>query len=227
MPFRGATNEQLFFVADINLQLDLEKQGLVLVMNRSEFLAFFPMSGPQQFRAIGVLPASVSNPDEFSFDEIREHIENNIGIHAKITGHSWYSSYRVHHRIVDNFRSGNTFLVGDAAHIHSPAGGQGMNTGLGDAVNLGWKLAGVVNGWCAPEILDTYNEERRPFGVQLVHTTDRAFSIMVSKRWFPQFFSNTNTSKIPEDRPDFQESETPDVQDGLSNTNQLSKEFPE
>lgn len=187
MPFRGGTNEQLFFVADINMELDLEKRGLLLAMNKSEFLAFFPMSGPQQYRAIGVLPASVSNPEDFAFDEIRQHIEDNIGIPVKITRHSWYSGYRVHHRIVDSFRSGNTFLVGDAAHIHSPAGGQGMNTGLGDAVNLGWKLAGVVNGWCEPKVLDSYNEERRPFAVQLVHTTDRAFSIMVSKRWFPQF----------------------------------------
>ncbi len=188
MPFRGGTNEQLFFVADIEMEVDLEKQGLLLAINESEFLAFFPMSRPKQYRAIGVLPTSVRNPDNFSFDKLSVHIENNVGLPVKITGHSWYSGYRVHHRIVDNFRSGNAFLVGDAAHIHSPAGGQGMNTGLGDAVNLGWKLAGVVNGWCEPKILDSYDEERRPFGVQLVHTTDQVFTMMISKSWFARFF---------------------------------------
>ena len=186
MPFRGATSEQLFFVADINIEIDLEKQGLLLALYKNEFVAFFPMSGPQQYRAVGVLPPSVSNPDDFSFDEIRAHIEDNVGLPVKITGHSWHAGYRVHHRIVDSFRQGNVFLVGDAAHIHSPAGGQGMNTGLGDAVNLGWKLAAVVNGWAGSGILDSYNEERRPFGVQLVHTTDQAFTVIVSKKWIPR-----------------------------------------
>jgi 2-polyprenyl-6-methoxyphenol hydroxylase-like FAD-dependent oxidoreductase len=187
IPFRGGTNEQLFFVADIDMELDLPKQGLLLAINKSEFLAFFPMLRPQQYRAIGVLPPAVTNPDDFSFGKLREHIENNVGLAVKITGHSWHAGYRVHHRIADSFRSGNAFLVGDAAHIHSPAGGQGMNTGLGDAVNLGWKLAGVVNGWCEPKILASYNEERRPFGVQLVHTTDQAFTMIVSKSWLPRF----------------------------------------
>ena len=187
MPFRGGTNEQLFFVADINMDVELEKQGLLLIINKAEFLGFFPMSEPQQYRAIGVLPPSITNPDDFSFGELKEHIENNVGLPVKIIGHSWHAGYRVHHRIADSFRSGNAFLVGDAAHIHSPAGGQGMNTGLGDSVNLGWKLAAVVNGWSEPRILDSYNEERRPFGVQLVHTTDQAFTMIVSKSWLPRF----------------------------------------
>lgn len=186
MPFRGGTNDQLFFVADIDLDMEVEKQGLLLVMNKHEFLAFFPMTRPQQYRAVGVLPPTISDPDNFSFDQLKSHIEANIGLPAKITGHSWHAGYHVHHRVVDSFQSGDAFLVGDAAHIHSPAGGQGMNTGLGDAVNLGWKLAGAVNGWCDPKILDSYNKERRPFGVQLVHTTDRAFSLMVSKKWLPR-----------------------------------------
>lgn len=187
MPFQGSTNEQLFFVADINIEMEFEKHGLLLIINGKEFLAFFPMNGPDQYRAIGVLPAGVADPDDFSFDVLRKHIEANIGIPAKITGHNWHSGYRVHHRIVDAFRSENIFLAGDAAHVHSPAGGQGMNTGLGDAVNLGWKLAAVINRWADEKLLDSYNEERRPFGVQLVHTTDRAFTVIVSKSWFPRF----------------------------------------
>lgn len=183
MPFRGGTNEQLFFVTDIDMEVGLEKEGLILAINKSEFLGFFPMSRPHQYRAIGVLPPSVTDPEDISFDALKDHIERNVGLPVKIFGHSWHAGYRVHHRIVDCFRSGDAFLVGDAAHIHSPAGGQGMNTGLGDAVNLGWKLAAVVNGWSDAKVLDTYDQERRPFGVQLVHTTDQAFTTMVSKTW--------------------------------------------
>ena len=188
MPFPGGTDEQLFFVADVTIELDVQKLGLLLAINRKEFLGFFPMSGANQYRVIGILPPSVLDPHDFSFDVLKSHIDEVLDIPAKITGHAWYSGYRVHHRIVDNFRSGNAFLAGDAAHIHSPAGGQGMNTGLGDAVNLGWKLAATINGWTNPDILNSYNEERRPFGVQLVHTTDRAFSVMVSPSWLPRFF---------------------------------------
>ncbi len=187
MPFPGATNEQSFFVADINLDSELEKHGLLLVINQSEFFAFFPMAGRNHYRAVGVLPPAIADGEDFPFAVLKSHIEDNLGFPAEITDHSWHSSYRVHHRIADSFCAGDAFLVGDAAHIHSPAGGQGMNTGLGDAVNLGWKLAAVVNGWTGPAILRSYNEERRPFGVRLVHTTDRAFSVMVSKSAVARF----------------------------------------
>lgn len=188
VPFRGRTNEQLFFVADIDVEMAFEKHGLLLVLHEDAFLAFFPMARPNQYRVVGPLPSSTPNLNALSFDQISTHIVKNFGSPIHITDHAWHAGYRVHHRIVDNFRSGNAFLVGDAAHIHSPAGGQGMNTGLGDAVNLGWKLAGVVNGWCAEGILESYNDERRPFGVQLVQTTDQAFELIVSKKRFPQLF---------------------------------------
>lgn len=186
-PFRGMTNEQMFFVADITMKTELKKQGVLLAINGKEFLGFFPMPGPDQYRAIGILPKTVTDPDDFAFELLKTHIEANVGIPAEITGHTWHSGYRVHHRIADGFRKANAFLVGDAAHVHSPAGGQGMNTGLGDAVNLGWKLAAVTNGWSAPDILDSYEAERRPFGVQLVNTTDRAFSTMVSQSGIARF----------------------------------------
>ena len=188
LSFEGETNAQIFFVADVTMDLNLDKQGLLLVINNNEFLAFFPMSGEDRYRVIGVLPPTVDDLDNISFDLLKNHIEENFGFEGKITSHSWHSSYKVHHRIASNFRAGNGFLAGDAAHIHSPAGGQGMNTGLGDAANLGWKLAGVTKGWSSAKILQSYDEERRPFGKQLVHTTDRAFSLIVSKNWGPRFF---------------------------------------
>ena len=77
-----------------------------------------------------------------------------------------------------HFREGRTFLLGDAAHIHSPVGGQGMNTGIGDAVNLAWKLAAVLQGRADPNLLDSYEPERIAFARRLVATTDRAFQFI-------------------------------------------------
>src|SRR4029450_3497973 len=87
------------------------------------------------------------------------------------------STYRAHHRVADRFRSGRVFLLGDAAHIHSPVGGQGMKTGIGDAVNLSWKLAAVLRERADLSLLETYEPERIAFARQLVATTDRAFTV--------------------------------------------------
>jgi hypothetical protein len=98
---------------------------------------------------------------------------------------NWFSTYHVHHRVAESFRSGPAFLVGDAAHVHSPVGGQGMNTGIGDAVNLAWKLAAVLRGRTSASarerLLDSYERERQQFARRLVSTTDRAFTF-VSRR---------------------------------------------
>src|SRR5262249_53085675 len=98
-----------------------------------------------------------------------------------VTDVNWFSTYRVHHRVAERFRVGRALLLGDAAHIHSPAGGQGMNTGIGDAINLGWKLAQVLQGRAAPALLDSYEPERIGFARTLVSTTDRAFRPMVAE----------------------------------------------
>ena len=91
---------------------------------------------------------------------------------------NWFSTYRVHHRVAARFRHGRVFLLGDAAHIHSPVGGQGMNTGIGDAVNLAWKLAAAIRGRAPARILDSYEPERIGFARRLVATTDRVFQFV-------------------------------------------------
>ncbi|MFP3681808.1 FAD-dependent monooxygenase, partial [Pseudomonas sp. SIMBA_041] len=83
----------------------------------------------------------------------------------------WFSTYKVHHRVAEQFRTGRVFLLGDAAHVHSPAGGQGMNTGIGDAINLAWKLAAVLSGKSAERLMETYATERMEFAWRVVATT--------------------------------------------------------
>ena len=94
---------------------------------------------------------------------------------------NWFSTYRVHHRVAEHFHKGRAFLLGDAAHVHSPVGGQGMNTGIGDAINLAWKLAAVLQGRAPATLLDSYEPERIGFARRLVKTTDRAFSVVTSR----------------------------------------------
>lgn len=100
---------------------------------------------------------------------------------------AWFSTYRVHHRVADTFRRGSVFLLGDAGHVHSPVGGQGMNTGLGDAMNLAWKLASVLGQRANGDLLDTYEPERIAFARRLVATTDRVFKAASSDGPFAEW----------------------------------------
>src|SRR5262245_35152786 len=106
------------------------------------------------------LPPRTCDRDDLTFAEVVPAIQQEAGANLSFKACHWFSTYRIHHRAAARFRDRRCFLLGDAAHIHSPAGGQGMNTGLQDAYNLGWKLALVVQGRAEPALLDTYEQER-------------------------------------------------------------------
>lgn len=140
------------------------------------------MPEPNRHRVVGELPRSAG--EHPTFEAVRPEVE----AHGLACVHEvhWFSVYRSHHRIADNFRVGRTFLLGDAGHVHSPVGGQGMNTGLGDAANLAWKLAQALQD-SDSTVLETYEPERRPFAVSLVNTTDRVFSGIVNPSALARF----------------------------------------
>ena len=131
----------------------------------------FPVRTSGMQRLIGTVPESLSRRDDLTYEDLREQVEPLLGVH--VTEVNWFSIYRVHHRVAERFRVGQVFVAGDAGHIHSPAGGQGMNTGIGDAVNLSWKLAYVLQGRAKPAILDSYESEHIAFARTLVASTDR------------------------------------------------------
>src|SRR5262249_40009573 len=146
-------------------------------LEEADFLAVFPLQGTGRLRLIG--PVSwVPDPEhrELTFHDISKRAIENLKLTiAKV---NWFSTYRVHHRVAARFREGPAFLLGDAAHVHSRVGGQGSNTGIGDAVNLAWKLAAVLNGGARDSLLATYELERIGFARRLVATTDRAFTLV-------------------------------------------------
>ena len=177
--FPGAPYEQVFFVADTVGTGSMVTDELNVYLSEGGFHLFFPMRGRDRWRVIGILPRELAGRDDVAFDDVVPSIRRHAGDDLEFSECLWFSTYRIHHRCAERFRDRRAFLLGDAAHIHSPAGGQGMNTGLQDAFNLGWKLAAVVQG--APDaLLDSYADERIPVAHRLLHTTDRAFMLAVS-----------------------------------------------
>lgn len=189
--FEGGTYENKFFVADTVLNWDLDYDKLVIAPTNNNFCGFFPLKGDKAYRVLGTFPKEFYDKKHISFEEMEEVIKKTLGVPLIFEKVNWFSVYNLHHRCVDNFRRKRVFLAGDSAHIHSPAGGQGMNTGLQDAYNLAWKLAYVLKGDAREELLDTYNEERLPFAKWLLHFTDRAFKTMTSDKWYYAWFRQT------------------------------------
>ncbi|MDQ6756951.1 MAG: FAD-dependent monooxygenase [Bacteroidota bacterium] len=187
-PFTGDTYENIFYVADTAMKWPWGHEGLSICLSSHTFMAVFPMPGDNRYRLIGILPKQFKQEDVKDFSQIQNTIEQQNGLQLSFTNTNWFSLYKLHHRCVDNFRMKKVFLAGDAAHVHSPVGGQGMNTGLQDAYNLAWKLALVINKQADEKLLNSYNEERLPIAKRLVNTTDKGFSLMTSPKWHIKIF---------------------------------------
>jgi 2-polyprenyl-6-methoxyphenol hydroxylase-like FAD-dependent oxidoreductase len=178
--FPGGTYTGLFYVADIEGKGEAIDNDLHADIEDADFLLLFPLKGTARVRLVGTV-RDLPEPDhgKLAFDDVKgkaiEHLKLNI---EKV---NWFSTYRVHHRVALHFRDRRAFLLGDAAHVHSPVGGQGMNTGIGDSVNLAWKIAAVLKEDAPESLLDTYEPERIRFARRLVATTDRGFTF-VTKR---------------------------------------------
>ncbi|HEY2405414.1 MAG TPA: FAD-dependent monooxygenase, partial [Polyangiaceae bacterium] len=177
--FPGGTYEHLFYVADVQARGARMNHELHVMLDEAGFLALFPLLGEGRGRLIGTVRADAVGESELRWEHIDRRPLERIGL--EIEQVHWFSTYRVHHRVADRFRRGRVFLLGDAAHIHSPVGGQGMNTGLGDAMNLAWKLAAVLDDRANSDLLDSYEPERIAFARRLVQTTDRVFQAASSE----------------------------------------------
>jgi 2-polyprenyl-6-methoxyphenol hydroxylase-like FAD-dependent oxidoreductase len=181
--FEGVTNPHLFYVIDAAGVAGLVEGAINVRPGGDDFVIAFPMSGRGNWRLIGV--ARDSDADgEVSEQDARARLRDGFAI--TYADSRWYATYHVHHRVAAAFRDGPFFLAGDAGHVHSPVGGQGMNTGLQDAHNLAFKLADVLQGRAGDGWLDRYEAERRPVAKTLVATTDRLFGFLTSQRPGPR-----------------------------------------
>ncbi|KAF3903768.1 hypothetical protein ABW20_dc0104830 [Dactylellina cionopaga] len=171
------TYAQRFFVADVEGEVSVGLEDVNICVNADDFCLLFGMPNGR-IRLAGWAPEE-GVAETFTFSDVEESVKRNTG--ATINKVHWFSTYKVHHGVAGSFRDRRVFICGDAAHVHSPVGGQGMNTGLGDATNIAWKIAAVLAGKVSPDVLDTYQTERRPFAERLVNTTDKVFSVATNK----------------------------------------------
>jgi 2-polyprenyl-6-methoxyphenol hydroxylase-like FAD-dependent oxidoreductase len=184
--FEGGTYRHVFYVADAEVSGPQPPGEAHIALDRGDFVAVLPYSDSGRVRLIGtVRDERADRADTLAFDDVSHDAMQSLGV----TVHklNWFSTYHVHHRIASSFRDRRVFLLGDAAHVHSPAGGQGMNTGILDANNLAWKLAAVLNGNAPDSLLDTYGLERQAFARKLVDTTDRVFSFVTRQGDLAEF----------------------------------------
>jgi 2-polyprenyl-6-methoxyphenol hydroxylase-like FAD-dependent oxidoreductase len=180
VPFEGETyKDERMYVGDVRLR-GLDRDAWHSWPNHPDgWLALCPLPSTDEFQFQAQVPAG--DEREPSLELFRQLVEERTGgIEVELTEATWLSLYRVNVRMVARYRVGHVFLVGDAAHVHSPAGGQGMNTGIQDAYNLGWKLGCVLDG--APDpLLDTYEEERLPVAANVLGLSTRLYRQITSQ----------------------------------------------
>jgi 2-polyprenyl-6-methoxyphenol hydroxylase-like FAD-dependent oxidoreductase len=186
--FEGGSYPQDFVLGDVEADGPLEPRAINSFVGSGGVAMFFPLGTPSTWRVIAMRsadPGARQHDDPTLADALTGPLtlEELQAIVAPPTGGSvgmhdpvWLTHFRLHHRQIEHYRSGCVFLAGDAAHIHSPVGAQGMNTGIQDAWNLGWKLALVARGMAEPDLLDSYEAERWPVGRFLLRYTDRFFA---------------------------------------------------
>ncbi|MGH3010236.1 MAG: FAD-dependent monooxygenase [Gaiellaceae bacterium] len=183
--FEGGTYPQTFVLADLEVDGELEPGAGHAFLGDRGILLFFPLGVPATWRIVGMRPSKDAHDlgqetEQLSLEELQRICDGFTGGTLSLRDPVWLTYFRLHHRQAARYRTGRTFLAGDAAHVHSPAGAQGMNTGIQDAWNLGWKLALVARGIADPALLDSYDPERLPVGRFVLRFTDRASTIATS-----------------------------------------------
>jgi 2-polyprenyl-6-methoxyphenol hydroxylase-like FAD-dependent oxidoreductase len=181
IPFAGGRYPQTFLLADLAAD-GLEAGTVNAYLGPDGPLFFFPLGRPAPWRLITMLPRTTvgARPATVTLAELQHASDHATGGAVRVRDPAWTSVLRVQHRAAVRYRAGRVFVAGDAAHVHSPAGAQGMNTGIQDAVNLGWKLGLVCRGAAPESLLDSYDAERRPVGEFVLRFTDRAFTAATS-----------------------------------------------
>jgi 2-polyprenyl-6-methoxyphenol hydroxylase-like FAD-dependent oxidoreductase len=189
LTFGGSTFERIFYVADTQVDWQMSHDALHVCFSPDSFVVFFPLKGDKRYRIVGVLPEEFNKDEgDILYEEIESRIKSETKLDLDIFNVEWFSTYKVHTRHANKFSAGRGFLAGDSAHVHTPAGAQGMNTGIQDGYNLAWKIALAIRQKADAKLLDTYNEERLENAKRLLQTTDRFFGFAAGTDWVMNFF---------------------------------------
>ena len=176
--FEGETLKSDWLLADVHLRgYPFPDTQAAIYWHRDGAFVIFPIT-PGRYRVIADLPPSgAEHPPAPTLEQTQEVITRRGPAGLSASDPIWLTAFRINGRKVANYRSGRVFLVGDAAHVHSPAGGQGMNTGMQDAFNLAWKLALVIRKTCGEHLLDSYSAERSKVGDQVLKAAGRLTTV--------------------------------------------------
>ncbi len=193
LAFEGGSYPQTFVLADLEVNWGLSRGRMYRFMRNDNGapLAAVPVHGsPERYRLSTIMPEpagvaageGTESPEPPDLDRITRIMAPLLPPGTALSSLHWSSLYRISHRIVPRYGEGRVFLAGDAAHIHPPVGGQGMNTGLQDAHNLAWKLVLAARGLARPSLLETYTAERQPIGRDVVEETSRALDAVMARQ---------------------------------------------
>lgn len=184
IPFQGKTHDSRLFITDCEAKVPTSGKEIFFSFAKDLTSGFFPLKG-NQWRVDGIIPGM--QHERVRFEDIGDYFGKNSHSGIELKHPQWFSVFRSHSRCAERFRDRQCFLIGDAAHVHSPVGAQGMNSGMQDACNLAWKLAFVIRKKSTEKLLDSYEAERRPLALNIIRHTDLAYSFMTSDSWLARF----------------------------------------
>ena len=182
IPFLGKTHELSLFVTDCQSDINLAPDEICFSFSKMATSGFFPLKNGR-WRIDGALSAKSGENNLLSFSDVEKDFALRNLMNIRLYSPEWFSVFHSHQRYASTFQQKRCFLVGDAAHVYSPVGAQGMNTGMQDAYNLAWKIAFVSKGKAKASLLNTYTEERQPISKRLVNATDRVFKLVTSENF--------------------------------------------
>ena len=187
IPFIGKDHHKSLFIIDCKTDLKSSEDDIFISVTNNSISGFFPMSDGK-WRIDGTIPKELKPKETLTFDDVEEHFSERNKMETKLSDPEWFSVFHSHQHHAAIFQKERCFLIGDAAHIQSPVGAQGMNTGLQDAFNLSWKLAFVLKGKSDQALLNTFTRERLPVAINTASTTDHIFNLLTSEAIFNKTF---------------------------------------
>jgi len=187
IPFTGKTYPKPLFILDCKPKTDLNPGEIYFAFSRNSTAGFFPLQG-SRWRIDSNLPKESGRLETVPFDHIEKNFQLWTKLNVELHGYEWFSVSHSHQKYAGSIRIQNCFLIGDAAHVNTPVGAQGMNTGLQDASNLAWKLALVIRQKAKPELLDSYSAERSGISKGFARYADVVFRLVTSENIAVVFF---------------------------------------
>jgi 2-polyprenyl-6-methoxyphenol hydroxylase-like FAD-dependent oxidoreductase len=186
--FEGKSYPQTFMLADVHIDWNQSDEEFYVFTSEEGLAAIFPLGGG--YHRLVVVLLNEPSDREPSLQECQTIIDRRLQGAPRLSDLRWSSYFHVNSRRVEKLRAGRVFVAGDASHVHSPAAGQGMNTGIQESINLTWKVALVMRREADDVLLDTYEEERQPIEKQVLFGTDLVFGVIGAQNGFRAFFSD-------------------------------------